>query len=154
MSEKIIDIISILDMIPHRFPLLLVDRVIELEPGVSIKGIKNVSINEPHFQGHFPGLPIMPGVLIIEALAQLSGILAAETLHARANEKLIYFMSVEEAKFRKVVSPGDQLILESKVIRHRGEVWKCEAKAFVDQKLACEAIVTFMVKDKESKNNE
>ena len=109
-----INIEEIMTKIPHRYPFLLIDRVIDIVPDQSATGIKNVTINEPHFTGHFPSKPIMPGVLIIESMAQTSAVLVCETLKGQADNKLVYFMSIEEAKFRKIVSPGDQLFLHVK----------------------------------------
>jgi len=132
--------------LPHRYPFLLVDRIIDLQPGKSITGIKNVTFNEPFFQGHFPGQPIMPGVLIIEAMAQVAGIAA---FSSGMEGKAVYFMSIEKAKFRRPVVPGDQLRLEIKVLQQRGNVWKFSGAATVDGKLASEADFTAMVTNKE-----
>jgi 3-hydroxyacyl-[acyl-carrier-protein] dehydratase len=138
---------EIQEVLPHRYPFLLVDRIIEIEPGVKVVGIKNVTINEKFFQGHFPGYPIMPGVLIIEAMAQVAGILA---FRAGVNVgKSVYFMSIEKAKFRKPVVPGDQLRLEVNVLQHRGNVWKFSGNALVEEKVAAEAEFTAMVTDRE-----
>lgn len=137
---------EIMQHLPHRYPFLLVDRIIDLQPGKSITGIKNVTFNEPFFQGHFPGQPIMPGVLIIEAMAQVAGIAA---FSSGMEGKAVYFMSIEKAKFRRPVVPGDQLRLEIKVLQHRGNVWKFSGAATVDGKLASEADFTAMVTDKE-----
>ncbi|MEW6416911.1 MAG: 3-hydroxyacyl-ACP dehydratase FabZ [Nitrospirota bacterium] len=138
---------EIQELLPHRYPFLLVDRIIEIELGVKVVGIKNVTINEEFFQGHFPGHPIMPGVLIIEAMAQVAGILA---FRSGANVgKSVYFMSIEKAKFRKPVVPGDQLRLEVNVLQHRGNVWKFSGNAVVEEKVAAEAEFTAMVTDKE-----
>jgi len=135
-------------LLPHRYPFLLVDRIIELEPEVKAVGIKNMTINEEFFQGHFPGNPIMPGVLIIEAMAQVAGVLA---FRSGANEgRSVYFMSIEKVKFRKPVIPGDQLRLEVDILQHRGNVWKFSGKAVVDEKVAAEAEFTAMVTDKET----
>jgi 3-hydroxyacyl-[acyl-carrier-protein] dehydratase len=141
-----IDIFEIQKCIPHRYPFLLVDRVIELIPDKSAVGIKNVTINEPFFQGHFPGNPVMPGVLIIEAMAQVSGVLGAKS---GVTGSAIYFMSIERAKFRKPVRPGDQLRMEVEITHKRGPVIKLSGKAFVDGKLVCEALMTAMASDKE-----
>jgi len=139
---------EIMQHLPHRYPFLLVDRIIDLQPGKGITGIKNVTFNEPFFQGHFPGQPIMPGVLIIEAMAQVAGIAA---FSSDMEGKAVYFMSIEKAKFRRPVVPGDQLRLEIKVLQHRGNVWKFSGAATVDGKLASEADFTAMVTDKEIK---
>lgn len=141
-----IDIREILSILPHRYPFLLVDRVIELEPNVKAVGIKNVTINEPFFQGHFPpDNPIMPGVLIVEAMAQVAGILAFKS---GVQGKVVYFMSIEKVKFRKPVLPGDQLRFEVQVTHTRGNVWKFSGNAFVGDKLTSEAEFTAMVSDK------
>jgi len=137
---------EIMQYLPHRYPFLLVDRIIDLQPGKSITGIKNVTFNEPFFQGHFPGQPIMPGVLIIEAMAQVAGIAA---FSSGMEGKAVYFMSIEKAKFRRPVVPGDQLRLEIKVLQHRGNVWKFSGAATVEGKLASEADFTAMVTNKE-----
>lgn len=139
-----IDIKEILSLLPHRYPFLLVDRVTELEPENRAVGVKNVTFNEPFFQGHFPDNPVMPGVLIIEAMAQVAGILAFKS---GVPGKSVYFMSIEKAKFRKIVSPGDQLKFEVKVTHKRGNVWKFSGNAFVGDKLMSEAEFTAMVSD-------
>jgi 3-hydroxyacyl-[acyl-carrier-protein] dehydratase len=141
-----VSIKEIMDILPHRYPFLLVDRVVELEEGKRAVGIKNVTINEHFFQGHFPGNPIMPGVLIIEALAQVSGVLAFKS---GITGKATYFLSIEKAKFRKPVVPGDQLRLEVSVLRGRGSVWKFEGKAYVEDNVVAEAEFTAMVTDRE-----
>jgi 3-hydroxyacyl-[acyl-carrier-protein] dehydratase len=132
--------------LPHRYPFLLVDRIIDIQPNVSISGIKNVTINEPFFQGHFPGQPIMPGVLMVEAMAQVAGVLA---FSSGIEAKSVFFMSIEKAKFRRPVVPGDQLKIEIKVLHQRGNVWKFSGEAKVDDKTASEAEFTAMVSDKE-----
>jgi 3-hydroxyacyl-[acyl-carrier-protein] dehydratase len=142
-----IDIREILSILPHRYPFLLVDRVVEVEPNVKAVGIKNVTINEPFFQGHFPpDNPIMPGVLIVEAMAQVACILAVKS---GVLGKAVYFMSIEKAKFRKPVLPGDQLRFEITVAHRRGNVWKFSGSAYVGDKLTSEAEFTAMVSDKE-----
>ncbi|MFZ5998812.1 MAG: 3-hydroxyacyl-ACP dehydratase FabZ [Nitrospirota bacterium] len=141
-----IDIKEIQSILPHRYPFLLVDKVIELEPGVKAVGIKNVTINEPFFQGHFPGNPVMPGVLIIEALAQVAGILAFKS---GTQGKAVYFMSIDKVKFRKIVAPGDRLSLEVQVLHKRGNVWKFSGNAFAESKLMAEAEFTAMVSNKD-----
>ena len=141
------DIKEIQKFLPHRYPFLLVDRIIEIESGTKAIGIKNVTVNEEFFQGHFPGQPIMPGVLIIEAMAQVGGILA---FRSGVNMgKAVYFMSIEKAKFRKPVVPGDQLRLEIRVLQQRGNVWRFSGNATVEGKVAAEAEFTAMVTDKE-----
>ncbi len=141
------DIKDIQKLLPHRYPFLLVDRIIELVPATKAVGIKNVTINEEFFRGHFPDQPIMPGVLIIEALAQVAGILAFKT--GGAAGKAVYFMSIERAKFRKPVVPGDQLRLDVSILQHRGNVWKFSGNALVEDKIAAEAEFTAMVADRE-----
>ncbi len=141
-----IDIKEIMELLPHRFPFLLVDRIIELELSNRAVGIKNVTINENFFMGHFPGNPIMPGVLLVEALAQVGGILASKS---GAKGKTVYFLSIEKVKFRKPVVPGDQLILDVKVLHVRGSVWRFSGNAFVGDNLMAEAEFTAMVSEKE-----
>jgi 3-hydroxyacyl-[acyl-carrier-protein] dehydratase len=138
---------DIYKLLPHRYPFLMVDRVIEIDPGKRIVGIKNLSINEEFFQGHFPGNPIMPGVLIVEALAQLAGILAFKS--GAPEGKSVFFMSIEKAKFRRPVVPGDQLRLEVSILQCRGNVWKFGGTALVEDKMAAEAEFTAMVTDRE-----
>jgi 3-hydroxyacyl-[acyl-carrier-protein] dehydratase len=142
-----IDIKEIQAILPHRYPFLMVDRIIEFEPREKAVGIKNVTVNEQFFNGHFPGNPIMPGVLIVEALAQLAGILAFKS---GAEGNAVYFMSIERAKFRKPVVPGDQLRLEVTKIQERGNVWRFSGNATVDGKTVSEAEFTAMVLKKES----
>jgi len=141
------DIKEIVKLLPHRYPFLLVDRIVEIKPGSKAIGIKNVTANEDFFQGHFPGQPIMPGVLIIEAMAQVAGILA---LRSGATGKSVYFMSIEKAKFRRPVVPGDQLILDITITQHRGGVWKFSGSALVEEKVAAEADFTAMVTNEET----
>ena len=133
------DIQKIMEFLPHRYPFLLVDRVIELVPGDKIIALKNVTINEPFFQGHFPGQPVMPGVLIIEAMAQVGGLLAYESSLDDKHGLLIYFMGMDKVRFRKPVVPGDQLIIEFKILRMRTKVAKMAGTAFVDNQLVAEA---------------
>lgn len=136
----IMDIHEILQYLPHRYPILLVDRVLECEPGKSIVGIKNVSINEPFFQGHFPHHPVMPGVLIIEALAQVSAILSFKTLGIRPDDKSVYyFVGIDDARFKKPVMPGDQLRLESTIERNARGIWKFVTAAKVGDSVVTEA---------------
>ncbi len=136
------DIPGIQKLLPHRYPMLLIDKITELEPNVRAVGIKNVTINEPFFQGHFPDNPIMPGVLIVEAMAQVAAILA---FRSGVTGDTVYFMSIEKAKFRKPVIPGDQLRFEIKVRKTRNSVWKFTGSAFVEDKLVSEAEFTAMV---------
>lgn len=141
------DIRAVMAALPHRYPMLLVDRVAELIPDVSIRAIKAVSINEPFFQGHFPGRPIMPGVLIVEALAQAAGVLAVESLGLTGSGKLVYFMAIDNAKFRTPVEPGCLLSLEVSFVQKRSSVCKFAGRALVDGKLAAEASFTAMIAD-------
>ena len=133
------DITQIMGHLPHRYPFLLVDRVLDYAPGKSIRALKNVTINEPFFQGHFPGFPLMPGVLVIEALAQVSGLLAFVSGDAQSANSLICFAGIDNARFKRQVVPGDQLILEAEVVRVIRGVGKFRAKASVEGHLACEA---------------
>lgn len=149
MSEsQTIDIMRIMDMIPHRYPILLVDRIVEFEPDQYAVGLKNVTFNEPHFQGHFPRMPVMPGVLIVEAMAQTSAILVVQTLGKAAEGKLVYFMTIDEAKFRKPVTPGDTLMIHVTKERSRGGVWKFRGEARVGDTLCAEATYSAMILDK------
>jgi len=132
-------------VIPHRYPFLLVDRVRAIVPGASAVGIKNVTANEPHFQGHFPGLPIMPGVTIIEAMAQTAGVLVGLTLGLENKGALVYFMSIERGKFRRKVVPGDVLELHVRVLRGGSRVWRFEGRGMVGAELAAEAEFTAMI---------
>lgn len=143
-----LDVVRIMEMIPHRYPLLLVDRIIQFEAGKSATGLKNVTMNEPHFEGHFPNAPIMPGVLIVEAMAQTSAIMVVKTLGEEAEGKLVYFMTIDEARFRKPVVPGDAIHLHVEVIRSRGTVWKFKGTAKVDGKLCAEATFSAMIMDR------
>jgi len=141
-----IDILEIKKMLPHRYPFLMVDRIIELEDGVRVVGIKNVTVNEPFFQGHFPQMPIMPGVLMVEAMAQVGGILVYKS---GTTDDLMYFMSIEKAKFRKPVVPGDQLRLEVEKVQSKGKVWKFKGRALVEGTVVCEAEFMAMTANKE-----
>ncbi|OPL16991.1 MAG: 3-hydroxyacyl-[acyl-carrier-protein] dehydratase FabZ [delta proteobacterium ML8_D] len=128
-------------LLPHRYPFLLVDRVLSIEPGLSIKSLKNVTINEPFFQGHFPGEPIMPGVLILEAMGQTGIIFAKNTETGGFGNKLLVFAGMDEVRFRRQVVPGDQLIMELKLLKRKSILWKMEGKAYVNDKVAAEAIL-------------
>jgi 3-hydroxyacyl-[acyl-carrier-protein] dehydratase len=143
-----IDVAGVMEMIPHRYPFLLVDRVIEIVPGRSAIGIKNVTINEAFFQGHFPRKPVMPGVLIVEAMAQTAAVLVVHSLGASAAGKLVYFISIENARFRKPVTPGDQLRIHVAKDRARGNVWKFKAEAKVDGRLVAGATYSAMLMDR------
>ena len=133
------DVNAIMKILPHRYPFLLVDRIVELEHGKRCVGIKNVSINEPFFPGHFPGHPVMPGVLIVEAMAQVAGIMAYLASDEETRKKVSYFMAIDSAKFRKPVMPGDQLRIEISTTMNRRGIWGVDGKAFVDGKLVTEA---------------
>jgi len=138
-DKKTIDISGILERLPHRFPFLMVDRVLDVVPGKSIVAIKNVSINEAHFQGHFPEHPVMPGVLILEALAQAGGLLAYETAAAEERISILYLVGIEESRFKQIVRPGDQLTLRVELDKHRRNLWRFIAVAEVDGKAVAEA---------------
>jgi len=142
-----LDILQIMQIIPHRYPFLLLDRIIELRRRERIVAIKNVTINEPFFQGHFPGYPIMPGVLVIEAMAQAGALLLLTEIEDRAN-KIMVFTGIERAKFRKPVTPGDQLRIEVDVLAFRRTAGKISCGAYVGDKRACEAVLTCQVVDK------
>jgi 3-hydroxyacyl-[acyl-carrier-protein] dehydratase len=144
----LIDIARIMRDIPHRFPFLMIDRVLDFIPGESAIGVKNVSGNENFFQGHFPGHPVMPGVLIIEAMAQTAAVLVVETLGPDAQGKVVYFMSIEEAKFRRPVVPGDQLHIHVTRKQQRGNVWKFSGVAKVDGTVVAQATYAAMIMDR------
>lgn len=147
MTQPIIDIKKILKLIPHRYPILLVDKIVSLEP-TKVVGIKNVTFNEPHFMGHFPDHPIMPGVLIIEAMAQAAAIMVISSGDFIPEDKLVYFMSIDGAKFRKPVIPGDVLELHIETIQNRGSVWKLSGVGIVDGQKVAEANFSAMIVDK------
>lgn len=144
-TVEAIDVHRIMEMIPHRYPFLMIDRVVDIVPGVKATGVKNVTINEPFFAGHFPERPVMPGVLIIEAMAQTAAVFVVHTLGPESEGKLVYFMSVDGARFRKPVEPGDQLHVEVTKQRSRGNVWKFTGKANVDGNLVAEATYAAMI---------
>jgi 3-hydroxyacyl-[acyl-carrier-protein] dehydratase len=144
-----IQINEIMQVLPHGYPFLLVDRIVEVEVGKRIVGIKNVTINEPFFQGHFPGQPIMPGVLIIEAMAQTAGVLAFKSVPDELRKRAVYFMAIDKVRFRMPVTPGDQLRMEMVVSKQRKSVWGFTGKAYVEDQLAAEAELLAMVGDKE-----
>ena len=140
MTDKnAIDIEGILERLPHRIPFLLVDRVLDVVPGKSLVAVKNVSMNEAQFQGHFPGHPVLPGVLIVEALAQAGGLLAYETASATTGITILYLVGIEESRFRQIVRPGDQLLLRVELVNHRRNLWRFAAVAEVDGKAVAEA---------------
>jgi len=143
-----VDINRIMDMIPHRYPMLMVDRVQDIVPHTSAVGIKNVTVNEPHFVGHFPVAPVMPGVLIIESMAQTSAVLFASSLGKHMEGKVVYFMTIDNCRFRRPVVPGDQLHVHVRKIRGRGTlIWRMEGKAYVGDQLAAEAEFAAMIQE-------
>jgi 3-hydroxyacyl-[acyl-carrier-protein] dehydratase len=144
-TSTTIDIQEIKRLIPHRYPFLLVDKVRELNPEVSAVGIKNVTSNEPHFQGHFPSQPIMPGVTIVEAMAQTAAILVSKSLNLEDSGALVYFLTINNCKFRHLVGPGDVLELHIKVIRGRGKIWKFHGDAIVDGRIVTQADFAAMI---------
>ncbi|MCI4400134.1 MAG: 3-hydroxyacyl-ACP dehydratase FabZ [Campylobacteraceae bacterium] len=145
-----LDINEISKILPHKYPFLLVDRVTSLTVGESIEAYKNISISDQVFQGHFPGHPIYPGVLIIEGMAQAGGVLAFKSVADESEfaNKVVYFMSIDKAKFRNPVLPGDQLVYKLSVLKHKGNIWVLDGKAYVDDKLVCEAELKAMIVDK------
>ena len=145
MESSIINTKKLMDMLPHRYPMLLVDFLEKVEVNKSAIGVKNISIGEPFFEGHFPGNPIMPGVLIVEAMAQTAGALVVESLSLHGSGSLVYFMSIEKAKFRKLVLPGDILKLHVEVVKARTKVWKFEGQARVKDELVAESEFTAMM---------
>jgi 3-hydroxyacyl-[acyl-carrier-protein] dehydratase len=147
-SVGMADVLRIMEMIPHRYPFLMIDRIVDLKADISAIGIKNVTINEAHFMGHFPRDPIMPGVLIVEAMAQTAAVLVAHTLGPDAEGKLVYFMSVENARFRRPVVPGDRLEIIVTKQRSRGNVWKFTGDARVNGKAVADAVFTAMIRDR------
>lgn len=137
---SVMNVSEIRNFLPHRYPFLLVDRVLELEPGKTIRALKNVSVNEPFFNGHFPAKPIMPGVLVIEALAQATGLLGFRTMSEQPQENILYMLvAIDKARFKRQVEPGDQLILEAEILRKKGIMWVFATKATVDGQLVASA---------------
>ncbi len=151
MTSLVADTNRIMQMLPHRYPFLLLDRLLEVVPNESAVGIKNVTISEPFFQGHFPGAPVMPGVLIIEAMAQTAAAMVVHSAGSELEGKLVYFMAVDQGKFRKPVTPGDALHIHVKRIQNRRNVWKFSCEAKVEGELCAEAVVTAMIFDKDQK---
>lgn len=145
-----LDVVEIMKMIPHRYPILLVDRLVDYEEGERAVGLKNVTMNEPHFMGHFPGMPVMPGVLIVEAMAQTSAILVVKTLGDEARGKIVYFMTIDNARFRKPVVPGDSLYIHVTKIKQRGPVWKFDGVAKVGDTVCAEATFSAMLTDQDA----
>lgn len=147
---NMIDINRIMEMIPHRYPILLVDRVLELVAGESALSLKNVTMNEPHFMGHFPGYPVMPGVLIVEAMAQTAALVVVESLGKQSEGKVVYFMTIDNARFRRPVTPGDALHIKVEKVQSRANVWKFKGVATVEDKVCAEATFSAMITDKNS----
>ena len=143
-----IDIKEIMAMLPHAYPFLLVDRILEVEPGKRVVGIKNVTYNEPFFPGHFPGRPIMPGVLIVEAMAQTAGVLIFYSLPEEDRKKTVFFLAIDNVRFRKPVIPGDQLRMELEITRHRQSIWAVKGKALVDGNVVAEGDLMAMIGEK------
>ena len=147
-----IDVVEIQKILPHRYPFLLIDRVVDMEKGKTIEAYKNVTICENVFQGHFPGHPIYPGVMIIEGMAQAGGVLAFKSIEEEQainpEEKVVYFMSIDKAKFRSPVVPGDKLVYKLEVLKNKGPIWVLQGKAYVDDKLVAEAELKAMIVDK------
>ena len=141
------EIKEIMSLLPHAYPFLLVDRIVEVEPGKRIVGIKNVTYNEPFFPGHFPGRPIMPGVLIVEAMAQTAGLLVFHSLPEEDRKKTVFFLGMDNVRFRKPVIPGDQLRLELEITKHRQSIWRFKGKALVEGKVVAEGDILAMVGD-------
>jgi 3-hydroxyacyl-[acyl-carrier-protein] dehydratase len=146
-----VDVKRIMELLPHRPPMLLIDRIVDIVPDQSATGVRAVSVSDPIFLGHFPGHPIMPGVMIVEAMAQTSGALVMYSMNARADDKLVYFMSIDKARFRNPVVPGDMLMLPVKLQRARKPVWKFSGEAYVNGKLCAEAEFSAMIMDKTGK---
>lgn len=144
------DVVGIQKLIPHRYPFLMIDRVVNIVENTSILGIKNVTSNEPHFPGHFPGHPVMPGVLIVEAMAQAAGALVVHSMGESAHGKVVYFMSIESAKFRKPVVPGDTLKIYCEAIKGRGNIWKFEGTACVEGVKVAEAVYSAMIMEEKA----
>lgn len=148
-----LNIIDIMNILPHRYPFLLIDRVTALEPHKSLEAVKNVTIGEPIFEGHFPGHPIYPGVMILEGMAQAGGVLAFKSMEEESGsqdlkDKVVYFMSIDKAKFRKPIRPGDKIVYKIEALKHRGKIWVLKGMAYVDETLAAEAELQAMIVDK------
>ncbi len=146
-EKKTIDITRIMEMIPHRYPFLLVDKIVDLESGIKATGLKNVTMNEPQFMGHFPGAPVMPGVLIVEAIAQTAGLVVVDYMGKEAEGKLVYFMTIDSARFRRPVTPGDVMYIHVEKLQSRGAVWKFQGTVKVDGKVCAEAKISAMISD-------
>ncbi len=145
------DVKRLMELIPHRAPMLMIDRMIDIIPNVSATGVRAVSISDPIFVGHFPGHPIMPGVMIVEAMAQTAGALIMHSMSTTSSDKLVYFMSIDRARFRRPVVPGDMLTIPVKLLRARSPVWRFSGEAYVDGKLCAEAEYSAMIMDKSGK---
>lgn len=152
MSDKVLNINEIMQILPHRYPFLLIDKVTNLVLNESIEAYKNVTIGEPIFEGHFPGHPIYPGVMIVEGMAQAGGVLAFKSMQEEnsedLNDKVVYFMSIDKAKFRKPIRPGDRIVYKISTIKHRGKIWVLKGEAHTDDGLAAEAELQAMIVDK------
>ncbi len=146
-NKSVLDIKEIMKMIPHRYPILLIDRILELNRGEGAISLKNVTMNEPHFMGHFPGTPVMPGVLIIEAMAQTAALVVVDFMGKDAEGKIVYFMTIDNARFRRPVTPGDSIHIHVDKTRARGNVWKFKGVAKVDGKVCAEATFSAMITD-------
>ena len=148
MTEDKLDIQEVMRVLPHRYPFLLIDRVISCDPGKELVALKNVTMNEPFFIGHFPNYPVMPGVLIIEAMAQASAILAFKSFElTRGDNSVFYFVGIDEARFKRPVTPGDQLIIKAQIVRNLRGIWKFTGQAYVDDALVSEATLMCTMKD-------
>ncbi len=153
MSDKNdlpMDVTRIMEMIPHRYPILLVDRIVEFVPDEMAVGLKNVTMNEPQFMGHFPGAPIMPGVMIVESMAQTAGCMVVKTLGPESEGKLVYFMTIDNARFRRPVKPGDSMYIHVTKLQSRRNVWKFKGEAKVDGQLCAEATFSAMIMDEKA----
>ncbi|MCK5374629.1 MAG: 3-hydroxyacyl-ACP dehydratase FabZ [Alphaproteobacteria bacterium] len=149
-NKRLIDIQNIMEMIPHRYPVLLIDRIIEIDRGKHATSVKNVTMNEPQFMGHFPGYPVMPGVLIIESMAQTAALVVVDFLGEKAKGKVVYFMTIDNARFRRPVTPGDTMHIHVEKIQSRGPVWKFKGTATVDGKVCAEATYSAMITETDS----
>ena len=148
MTADQLDIREVMRLLPHRYPFLLIDRILGCDPGKELVALKNVTINEPFFNGHFPGYPVMPGVLIIEAMAQASAILAFRSFDLTRNDNSVfYFVGIDDARFKRPVIPGDQLVIKAQIVRNLRGIWKFSGQAYVDDVLASEATLMCTMKD-------